>query len=429
LVSILGEKMSTFELTGEATKLVGQGTQGDFVLSGQTLATDDGFKNVSKIWYDQTISVDEALEKLSAERESQEDVKIDADKLSPYYDEETGEVGLEDLGQEKKYKLTAHAWRQYGTRIDVPHTIINYFIQGCSVKPNGQAKFEKDNEDAKTFYNLMLNNRRHFLTDKLLIRTYNGEVCRAVLTQKYKPIDNAWFLETLGYLIPGGRVSHQKYCDADTLRFNLLIPDSIREEKDSEYGGMISITNCEIGKLTNSGTPSLFRAICMNGCIWDQTKGVAWKQVHRGTFDKKDLTKIMQECIQKQIPLLDNIIKQFLASQEWELGDVTVQQILTQLCIDHSLNGEQTVHLFEAYAQEKQDNGFGIINAITRFAQTQNGEVWKRMDEFAGKMVSQGLPAWEKLLNKAKSITDEDLAKVANKKQQQNSTFGLIVGE
>lgn len=418
--------MSTFELDGELNKLVGKGTTGDVVLQNQRLATKEGFGHVSKIWYDKTISIDEAREKLAKGRETQDDVLVEIKKLAPFYDEETGQVGLEDWTTETRYSLTGHAWRQYGTRIDLPHTLINYFIGGASLKPNGKVKFDKDCDDAKTFYNVLKNNSRHFDKGKLMLRTYNDNVCRAVLTDSYKPIDNDWFLETLGELIPGGRVSHHKYCDEDTLRFNLLIPDTIRQESDSEYGGMVSVTNCEIGKLTNSGTPSLFRAICMNGCIWDQTKGTSWRQVHKGTFDKKDLIIMMTHCIQAQIPLLDSIITEFLNTRQWLLGKTNVQQILTQLCIDYSLNGSQAEDLFMAFSEEKQPNGFGVINTITRFAQTQDADVWNKMDSIAGDLIASGVKGWEKLVSRASYMTDDDLKKVLKKKKVDNGVFSLV---
>src|SRR5687767_13653717 len=37
---------------------------GSFVLSGQTVAATDGFRNVSKIWYDKTISYEDGLKKI-----------------------------------------------------------------------------------------------------------------------------------------------------------------------------------------------------------------------------------------------------------------------------------------------------------------------------------------------------------------------------
>ena len=48
--------------------LRGQGTQGDFVLNSQTIATDEGFSHVSKTWYDKTLSYDEGMELLESER-------------------------------------------------------------------------------------------------------------------------------------------------------------------------------------------------------------------------------------------------------------------------------------------------------------------------------------------------------------------------
>ncbi len=52
---------------------------------------------------------------------------------------------------------------------------------------------------------------------------------------------------------------------------------------------MVSVSNCEIGKRALGSLPSLFRAICMNGCIWGQAYGEKIKVVHRGEIDLDQL--------------------------------------------------------------------------------------------------------------------------------------------
>jgi hypothetical protein len=97
-----------------------------------------------------------------------------------------------------------------------------------------------------------------------LIRTWSDGTLRAFLSQKYTIVNNAWFLDVLSKAIPGGVVSHWKG-DADSIFGNVLIPDTIRAEADSDFGGMLSVGNSEIGTRRISSLPSVFRAICMNG--------------------------------------------------------------------------------------------------------------------------------------------------------------------
>ena len=51
-------------------------------------------------------------------------------------------------------------------------------------------------------------------------------------------------------VLPDGRFSHDK-SDEDTVFGNILLPDTILDKSaddDTDYGGMVSIGNCEIGK-------------------------------------------------------------------------------------------------------------------------------------------------------------------------------------
>lgn len=404
-------------------------TEGQFVHDSQNMGVEDGFRNVSQLWLDKTLTVEQALEALEKGRETQKDVLVPGKKLAPYFVEETGEVGIEDWENEQRYRMTPHAWRQYATHCDVPTTYVNVMLDGATYKQNGKEKYKRDVEDARTFYNVLLNGCRRIPESRtFLIRTYNDETCRAVMTDQYGRIDNRWFLETLGDLLPECRVSHWDKSNPDTISANILIPDTIRFDEDSDYGGMVSVGNCEIGTRKNSGMPSLFRAICMNGCIWGQEKGVCWSQVHRGKIDHDNLAKIMLECINGQIKLVDTVLANFMAARQWIFGDVKPQQVLGQFAIDNKLNSEQTIALFAGYKEEKENgpNAFSFVNGITRFAQTQAADVWQAMDEVAGDIIAAGDNGWAKFLDKAKNVTDKDLEKILSKKSKVQESFNLI---
>ena len=45
----------------EYQPIEGEGNQGQFVHDGQTMASKQGFNNVSKLWYDKTVSYDEGM--------------------------------------------------------------------------------------------------------------------------------------------------------------------------------------------------------------------------------------------------------------------------------------------------------------------------------------------------------------------------------
>ena len=51
----------------EMEKLQGVGNQGQFVHQNQEMASKQGFDNVSKLWYDKTMSYDEGFEQLESD--------------------------------------------------------------------------------------------------------------------------------------------------------------------------------------------------------------------------------------------------------------------------------------------------------------------------------------------------------------------------
>ena len=57
----------------EYQPIEGKGNDGQFVHDGQTMASKQGFGNVSKLWYDKTVSYDEGMEMLESDRGHRQD--------------------------------------------------------------------------------------------------------------------------------------------------------------------------------------------------------------------------------------------------------------------------------------------------------------------------------------------------------------------
>ena len=153
-------------------------------------------------------------------------------------------------------------------------------------------------------------------------------------------MDNSWFVNVIKGLVPSGRLSHWKG-DSDTIYGNVLIPDTIREEEDSDYRGMFSVGNCEIGIRSISTCPSVFRAICMNGCIWDQEMGVAIRKVHRGEINLEELKDAIKLNLEEQIPLLPEGIERLLAIRAKGTDGASLSTVFASVAKDHKLSKKQ----------------------------------------------------------------------------------------
>ena len=250
-----------------------------------------------------------------------------------------------------------------------------------------------------------------------LFRTWSDGTLRAVLSEEYAILNNQWFLELIGKLVPGGLLSHWRG-DADTIFGNVLVPDSIRQEQDSQYGGMLSIGNSEIGTRRYLSLPSVFRAICMNGCIWEQEKGKAVNGVHRGKINYERIASDMAINVQRQLPLLNGFIDSLLATTKLTFGEVSYLQVFAQVFTQYKLPKSISPKVLKAYATEVGVLGndakslFGVQAALTRAGQLLDNETWVSFDEMAGQLAQMGSDRWEILLKKAANLSGEDVVAV-----------------
>lgn len=398
----------------------GVGTSGDFVRDNQAMASDAGFSAVSRIWFDQTQPISAGIDSILDEQRKRRDIMATVNEMNFRIDG-NGDVVLE-YSDGTEYVPTEHAWKQMATWMHVPHGFLNAY-NSDKIKPNGKTLFTRDQRDKEVFIDVFENGKRRIEKDKRFrFRTYTDGTLRAMLSELYLPIDNVWYLETVAELFKevGGdepRLSHWRG-DADTIYGNILIPDTCRAEDDSDYGGMFSVSNCEIGKRRWQQLPSVFRAICMNGCIWDQTFGKALDRVHRGkTVDLGKLRRELAENINSQIPLLAQGVERFLAKKDMVIGSVPLRNVFAELAGKFKLSYGQKAQASQVVAEfveHEADNKnlFGIINAVTRAGQKQTNAEWVRFDEIGGTLMAYKEKQWDGFLARANNLDSKEVDKV-----------------
>jgi len=181
---------------------------------------------------------------------------------------------------------------------------------------------------------------------------------------------------------------------------------------------MLSVGNSEIGMRRISSTPSVFRAICMNGCIWDQEHGKSIGKVHRGEIDLASLKHDIIENLNSQIPLMDHGIDLLLKLRNFTNDGVPMSKIVGQVCSDFRVAKKQSFGVLKAFAVEKSEveelanTAFGVANAFTRFGQTLNDEGWVKFDEIGGKIVNMPEAKWDSVVKRAKSMDEKEVEKI-----------------
>jgi hypothetical protein len=381
-------------------------SEGSFV---RTLvgSTGTGFAegtHVHKDWWSKTKTYEQVMQDATVAVENREDILVESKNIKCVSDKNDFFFQLQDGRQ---FRPTDHAIEQFSVRSGV--TSSSFLREMRNIEGF-------DTNDANTMAFVGNNALRRVEPDKKFrLRTYTDGTCRAFVTEQYAPIDNRWYLETLAEFIPGGRFSHWRG-DEDTIYGNILIPDTIMDygSDDSDYGGMISVGNCEIGTRRISQTPSLFRAICMNGCIWGQTAGEKIRRVHRGNIDLDKLKLEIAQNIQQQIPLLAPGIKKFLDTRLLETGKASIKGVVASLASDYKLSKKEATEFLDQYVTLESGNRnlFGIINGLTRAGQVFDNKTWVRFDEIAGSLMDTSADRWATILRRADTFTDSDYEKI-----------------
>jgi hypothetical protein len=361
--------------------------------------------HVHKDWYATTMSYEDAMENLQRGVDEREDILAPVKDIQAIVND-GGEFAFEV--QDREFVPTDWALQQFSIRSKVPSSTV---IQKL------RSQEDADDVDSEVMANLANNSLRRLDQDKIYrMRTYTDGTCRAFVTDKYAPIDNRWYLDQLRDNLPEGRLSHWRG-DEDTIFGNILLPDTIidyGQSDDSDYGGMLSIGNCEIGKRRISQMPSLFRSICMNGCIWGQVKGKNISRVHRGTIVLEELRLQIRENIEAQLPLLPQGIERMLGLRVMGTDGVRMKNVIATVCKDNRLSKKESTAVLSQWVEHERDdrNLFGVVNAVTRAGQTFANDGWVKFDELGGRLLDLNESRWTALTKRADSFDEKDFEKI-----------------
>jgi hypothetical protein len=393
----------------DVLKIYSDKDAGSFVrnLQGNTGKGFEQGTHVHKDWWAKTMTFEQVMQETQTAIDNREDILTPIQNVICANDNGKFVFRLSDG---RNFTPTDHCIEQFSIRTGV--TSSSFLREMRNIE-------NFDNTDADTMVAVGNNALRRIEPNKQFrIRTYTDGTARAFVTDKYAPIDNRWYLEVLQEFIPGGRFSHWRG-DEDTIYGNVLIPDTIMDygqDDDTDYGGMISVGNCEIGTRKVSQVPSLFRAICLNGCIWGQTAGEKIRRVHRGNIDLDSLKLEIAKNIQHQIPLLAPGIKTFLETRSLEIGKSSVMGVIAAVSSDNKLSKREASAVLDQFGRYEHEhhNLFGVINSITRAGQLFDNKTWVTMDEIAGSLMNMSADRWAMLVRRADTFTDKDYEKVYN---------------
>ena len=315
---------------------------------------------------------------------------------------------------------------------DMPSSIISFL------------KEREYNDDLVKYMNTELDRRETQWNNKgKEKRTFNvrirhdGEgnnVVRAIVSERYGVIDNSEAMEMVANALPSlnDALASHLFNDGDDIYGNILLPDYMKSEPDSDYGVGIAFKNSEIRNSTFKISPFLFRAICLNGMIWGRMNSeINVNQRHMGKIDLGDLQLQVTQAIKVALTQGNDMLTLLGYAKQVKVTNPVA--VIAQLARDEKMTIEQGKlwhkgyldSLHERHGDVHEKSAFGIINGLTRSAQDYTGASREEMETLASKILAPAIDSSLQEISKRWGLIDARANQLEEKTSRQYQFVGV----
>jgi len=378
-------------------------------------------RHVAKVWQDKCTPFSDFIETVK----SQSTNKVDVVKPE-------SEIRLKDVDTlVDGTPLTDSGMNSLRVFADMPSSIISFL------------KEREYNDDLVKYMNTELDRRETLWNNKgKEKRTFNvrirhdGEgnnVVRAIVSERYGVIDNSEAMEMVANALPSlnDALASHLFNDGDDIYGNILLPDYMKSEPDSDYGVGIAFKNSEIRNSTFKISPFLFRAICLNGMIWGRMNSeISVNQKHMGKIDLGDLQLQVTQAIKVALTQGNDMLTLLGYSKQVKVTNPVA--VIAQLARDEKMTIEQGKlwhkgyldSLHERHGDVHEKSAFGIINGLTRSAQDYTGASREEMETLASKILAPSIDSSLQEISKRWGLIDARANQLEEKTSRQYQFVG-----
>lgn len=340
---------------------------------------------------------------LAAELERQLATKQDMIVPTPLMHHLTSDDGTSVLqihtpDGERSYRTTENCRRQLADRLKIPY-----------------AYFERMRNEQPNLLDRNIDTWLHAEPEQRLVRTLDGKA-RAFLSERYRRLDNYDLLAHVYPMLrelPGARVES---CEVTDRRMYLkVVTDRVQAELqpgDVVYAG-VAIGNSETGQGSLSVNPLLFRLKCRNGLIAAE----AMRKTHIGRASEtstEEVTIFKEDTLAaddaafflKVRDVVEAAVSQASFTLIAERMRKTMGIRLTgdpvksveRLAVKYLLPEQEKTGVLRALIAEGDLTGFGLVNAVTGFAQeVPDYDRSTELEAIGGKLIEQSAKEWAEL--------------------------------
>ena len=227
-----------------------------------------------------------------------------------------------------------------------------------------------------------------------------NDVIRAIVSERYGVIDNHEAMDMIVNALPSLKdaLASHIHNDGDDIYGNVLLPDYMKSEPDSDYGVGIAFRNSEIRNSTFKISPFLFRAICLNGMIWGrQNSEITVNQRHMGKIDLNELQEQVTVAVKVALTQGNDLLTLMALSKQVKVENPLAT--IAMLARDNKMTIEQGKlwhkgyldSLHEQHGDVHEKSAFGIVNGLTRASQDFKGSTREQMETTASYILSPAI--------------------------------------
>ena len=227
-----------------------------------------------------------------------------------------------------------------------------------------------------------------------------NDVIRAIVSERYGVIDNHEAMDMIVNSLPSLKdaLASHIHNDGDDIYGNVLLPDYMKSEPDSDYGVGIAFRNSEIRNSTFKISPFLFRAICLNGMIWGrQNSEITVNQRHMGKIDLNELQEQVTVAVKVALTQGNDLLTLMALSKQVKVENPLAT--IAMLARDNKMTIEQGKlwhkgyldSLHEKHGDVHEKSAFGIVNGLTRASQDFKGSTREQMETTASYILSPAI--------------------------------------
>jgi len=341
------------------------------------LQSSDSHRHVAKVWQDKCTPLADFVETVKKQSEHKEDrVKKESEiRLS------NANTLLDGT------PLTKSGLNSLRGFTDIPSSMVS-FLQEREYDDELVKFLNKELDRRETTWNHSGKEPRDF---RVRVRhdDEGNDVIRAIVSERYGVIDNADAMDMIVHSLPTLKdaLASHIHNDGDDIYGNVLLPDFMKSEPDSDYGVGIAFRNSEIRNSTFKISPYLFRAICLNGMIWGrQNSEITVNQRHMGKIDLNELQEQVTIAVKVALTQGNDLLTLLSLSKQ-----VKVENPLATIALlarDQKMTIEQGKlwhkgyldSLHEANGHVHENTAFGIVNGLTRASQDYKGNMREQME-------------------------------------------------